>query len=307
MAWENPKTNWGQSGQTVPIADDFNRIEGNILHLQDTKETPAGAQAKANTAEANAKAYTNAHEQKAAPHSGHETPAGAQAKAEAAAGAVQAQLDAHKAESATTSQKGHVQLSSSISSTSTSLAATASAVRTVNNSLNNHISSIGTTANYGHVKTINALTQTSHVDGTALSAYQGKVLKDLIDAPKGAWGEVVLTNSINAKATLNVNIPIGSSKSGVIASFRETTPSTNYGAVLYVFGTTAFNFSSTGSSDQKFTSTDKDAFLFGSEGTGEIEVNLVTASINGSNLVLTFKNENTSAKSLNARVRWGAW
>ena len=46
MAWENPKTNWGQSGQTVPIADDFNRIEGNILHLQDTKETPAGAQAK---------------------------------------------------------------------------------------------------------------------------------------------------------------------------------------------------------------------------------------------------------------------
>ena len=49
-----------------------------------TKETPAGAQAKANTAEANAKAYTDAHEQKAAPHSGHETPAGAQAKADAA-------------------------------------------------------------------------------------------------------------------------------------------------------------------------------------------------------------------------------
>ena len=103
MAWETPKTNWGQAGQTVPIADDFNRIEGNIQELQNTKETPAGAQAKA--------------------------------------GAVQAQLDAHKAESATTSQKGHVQLSSSISSTSTSLAATASAVRTVNNSLNAHISS----------------------------------------------------------------------------------------------------------------------------------------------------------------------
>lgn len=61
-------------------------------------ETPAGAQAKANTAEANAKAYTDAHEQKAAPHSGHETPAGAQAKAEAAAGAVQAELDAHLAD-----------------------------------------------------------------------------------------------------------------------------------------------------------------------------------------------------------------
>lgn len=63
-----------------------------------TKETTAGAQAKANTAEANAKAYTDAHELKAAPHSGHETPAGAQAKAEAAAGAVQAELDAHLAD-----------------------------------------------------------------------------------------------------------------------------------------------------------------------------------------------------------------
>jgi hypothetical protein len=66
MAWENPVTTWGQAGKTVPGAGDFNRIEGNIQHLQDTKETPAGAQAKA----------------------------------EAAAGAVQAQLDAHVAESA---------------------------------------------------------------------------------------------------------------------------------------------------------------------------------------------------------------
>lgn len=51
---------------------------------------------------------------------------------------------------------------------------------------NSHASSattygVGTTANYGHVKTINGLTQSSHVDGTALSAYQGKVLKDLLD------------------------------------------------------------------------------------------------------------------------------
>jgi hypothetical protein len=74
MSWENPKTNWGQSGQTVPIADDFNRIEGNVQHLQDTKETPAGAQAKA----------------------------------EAAAGAVQAELNTHKAEKANLSVLGHV-------------------------------------------------------------------------------------------------------------------------------------------------------------------------------------------------------
>jgi len=98
MAWQTPKTNWATGD--IPVADDFNRIEGNVQELQNTKETPAGAQAKANTAEANAKAYTDAHEQKAAPHSGHETPAGAQAKAEAAAGAVQADLDAHLAEEA---------------------------------------------------------------------------------------------------------------------------------------------------------------------------------------------------------------
>lgn len=41
---------------------------------------------------------------------------------------------------------------------------------------------LGTTTSYGHVKTINGLTQSSHSNGTALSAYQGKVLKGLIDA-----------------------------------------------------------------------------------------------------------------------------
>ena len=61
MAWQTPKTNW--QAADVVRKDDFNRIEGNIQHRQDTKETPAGAQAKA----------------------------------EAAAGAVQAELDSHLA------------------------------------------------------------------------------------------------------------------------------------------------------------------------------------------------------------------
>lgn len=39
---------------------------------------------------------------------------------------------------------------------------------------------LGTTSNYGHVKTINGLTQSSHQNGTALSAYQGKILNDAI-------------------------------------------------------------------------------------------------------------------------------
>ena len=57
MAWQTPKTNW--QAADVVSKDDFNRIEGNIQHLQDTKETPAGAQAKADGAEARAKAYTD--------------------------------------------------------------------------------------------------------------------------------------------------------------------------------------------------------------------------------------------------------
>jgi len=59
MAWENPKTNW--QGADVPSADDFNRIEGNIQHLQDTKETPAGAQAKAEAAAATVQSNLNTH------------------------------------------------------------------------------------------------------------------------------------------------------------------------------------------------------------------------------------------------------
>ncbi|WP_407420669.1 pyocin knob domain-containing protein [Methanobrevibacter sp.] len=40
---------------------------------------------------------------------------------------------------------------------------------------------LGSTSKYGHVKTINGLTQASHADGLALSAYQGKVLKTAVD------------------------------------------------------------------------------------------------------------------------------
>jgi hypothetical protein len=72
MAWQNPKTDW--QAADVVSKDDFNRIEGNVQELQNTKETPAGAQAKA----------------------------------EAAAGAVQAELDTHKADYAALEKFGHV-------------------------------------------------------------------------------------------------------------------------------------------------------------------------------------------------------
>ena len=47
--------------------------------------------------------------------------------------------------------------------------------------VNNDTYGLGTTGVYGHVKTVNGLTQASHQDGLALAAYQGKVLKDLVD------------------------------------------------------------------------------------------------------------------------------
>lgn len=41
MAWQTPKTNW-KTGD-IPLAGDFNRIEGNIQELQNTKETPVAS------------------------------------------------------------------------------------------------------------------------------------------------------------------------------------------------------------------------------------------------------------------------
>jgi len=83
------------------LNDNFDVIDQALKNHEDdlaTKETPAGAQAKANIAEANAKAYTDAHEQKAAPHSGHETPEGAQEKADAALNSAKQYTDQEVAE-----------------------------------------------------------------------------------------------------------------------------------------------------------------------------------------------------------------
>lgn len=58
---------------------------------------------------------------------------------------------------------------------------------------------IGTATKYGHCKTINALTQSSHADGTALSAYQGKVLNDKI----GKLSNLNTTDKSSTVAAIN--------------------------------------------------------------------------------------------------------
>lgn len=129
---------------TQALNENWDKIDADKKAQDDaiaTKETPAGAQQKADAAEGNAKSYTDQHELKAAPHSGHETPAGAQGKANAAETNAKAYTDqevanvendlaTHKADDASTTTKGHVQLNDTVTSTSTTQAATANAVKT---------------------------------------------------------------------------------------------------------------------------------------------------------------------------------
>lgn len=53
---------------------------------------------------------------------------------------------------------------------------------------------LGTTSAYGHVKIVNGLTQSSNQNGLVLSAYQGKVLKDMIDDLDDELAEVDASN-----------------------------------------------------------------------------------------------------------------
>ena len=70
---------------------------------------------------------------------------------------------------------------------------------------------LGTPTNYGHVKTINNLAQASHLDGTALSAYQGKVLNDKINnVSKISIIKGAVTKPNDNIASFDVNIPITS-------------------------------------------------------------------------------------------------
>lgn len=62
------------------------------------------------------------------------------------------------------------------------LQTTSNAKADINHASDDTIYGIGTDANYGHARIVNNLTQDSNLLGTALSAYQGKVLKDLIEA-----------------------------------------------------------------------------------------------------------------------------
>lgn len=67
---------------------------------------------------------------------------------------------------------------------------------------------LGTTVNYGHVKTINALTQTSHIDGTVLSAYQGYLINSNIANLLANAFDLYYSGTINFLSSDEANTPI---------------------------------------------------------------------------------------------------
>lgn len=89
---------------------------------------------------------------------------------------------------------------------------------------------LGTTANYGHVKTINALTQESHVNGTALSAFQGKVLSDMIGTIGGFKVKIIETYGSYTGANLptSTKLAILSGKFGTKSVYVDSPSSSNY-------------------------------------------------------------------------------
>ena len=102
---------------------------------------------------------------------------------------------------------------------------------------------VGTSSNYGHVKVINGLTQSSHADGTALSAYQGKVLNDAINGKANSSHEHTVSN-ITDFPTLATVATSGNyndlsnkpdlSQAGAVSLTKETTANTGYFAT-YTF------------------------------------------------------------------------
>lgn len=123
-------------------------------------------------------------------------------------------------------------------STSDALSAYQGKVLAENKAPNNHASSntlygLGTTTNYGHCKIINNLTTTKHTDGFALSAYQGKVLKDSIQemgCKVIANSLVVSTSGGYAYTDLTFGLPTGATFLMVSGTITSVSGSGNWGS-----------------------------------------------------------------------------
>lgn len=165
MPWIEPKVDWNNSN--VPVASDFNRIEGNTKDLKDLKDSKLD-----NNGDGKEVVVTFA--------AGTDT--------EIASGQTLATIFGKLL---TKLRNINTAITNIINGTTIVAKATDANTLDGNDSTayspTSHASTgttygVGTTANYGHCKTINNLTQSSHVDGTALSAYQGYVLNNLLNS-----------------------------------------------------------------------------------------------------------------------------
>lgn len=185
MAWITPIVSW--LANNIPTKDDFNRIEGNILHLNNNKvEKVVGKDLSTNdytTTEKNKLEVIEAGARKSMPAS--EILTALKTVDGVGSGLDADTLDGNDSSSFAAANHGH-------NGYAPTLHASAGATY-----------GLGTTANYGHVKTINNLTQASHVDGTALSANQGKVLKDLLDT-KVVVGGMFSADKVATTKTINL-------------------------------------------------------------------------------------------------------
>lgn len=103
---------------------------------------------------------------------------------------------------------------------------------------------VGTTSNYGHCKLANSLTTSSHTDGVALSAYQGKVLNTKFNnyKLKGDFAVVTATTNYGGSATggvsrvFSISYPSGfNSSNSVVVSWMVDNIVNNQKYLLEVY------------------------------------------------------------------------
>lgn len=80
---------------------------------------------------------------------------------------------------------------------------------------------LGTTASYGHVKTVNGLTQSSHSNGLALSAYQGYVLNSKL-------GSIQILSIVSLNCTQTTFVSDGSTWDSVTGTISSVSGASGY-------------------------------------------------------------------------------
>ncbi len=163
---------------------------------------------------------------------------------------------------------------------------------------------IGDASNYGHVKVRNDLLGTE-TSGATVSPAQIKVLNDSINN-KGimATGQVTYTDTISANATLTKTIPIGSNKKQGRALITNSLVNA-VGSMMFfnidklesmIFSYNAF-----------WHSRYYEVIGNANEITNNNLVGFTEFYISGTNLIVTFKNKNNSAVTLNCTIAWEVW